>query len=100
MIIYHNSWLIHSLIFFYSNDDLSFQNTQLLGGIPRLIEPVMGTNFHVGPFTNFISNIGTAQSMYQAFCDLIQPTANTTLVDICSGIGAVGLCLAKVNNLH
>lgn len=70
---------------------------ELLGGVQRLIEPVMGTNFHIGPFTHFLTNTCTAQTMYQAICDLVQPSPNVTIVDICAGIGSIGLTLAKVN---
>lgn len=43
-----------------------------------------------------MNNMCTAQGVYQALCDLIQPSADVTLVDICSGIGAIGLAMAKV----
>lgn len=68
---------------------------ELLGGVQRLIEPVMGTNFHIGPFTHFLTNTCTAQTMYQAICDLVQPGPNVTIVDICAGIGSIGLTIAK-----
>lgn len=62
----------------------------------RLVEPVMGTNFHIGPFTHFLTNTSSAQILYQGICDLVQPGPNVTIVDICAGIGSVGLTLAKV----
>ncbi|EEB16781.1 HpaII tiny fragments locus 9c protein, putative [Pediculus humanus corporis] len=68
---------------------------ELLGGMQRLIEPVMGTNFHIGPFTHFLTNACSAQTFYQAISDLVQPGPNVTIIDICAGIGAIGLTLAK-----
>ena len=90
---------IQKKIFFYyiRQTDQVPPALELLGGMQRLIEPVMGTNFHIGPFTHFLTNACSAQTFYQAISDLVQPGPNVTIIDICAGIGAIGLTLAKVS---
>lgn len=41
-------------------------------------------------------NTQSADVLYQEAINLGQPTVNTSVLDICCGIGSIGLCFAKV----
>jgi len=43
----------------------------------------------------FQINTKSADVLYQQAIDLGQPTLNTSVLDICCGIGSIGLCFAK-----
>lgn len=45
-------------------------------------------------------NTKSADILYQEAINLGKPTKDTSLLDICCGIGTIGLCFANVSDSH
>lgn len=51
--------------------------------------------FRISPEAFFQVNTQGAEVLYSSAIELLKPTENTTLVDVCCGTGTIGLCFAK-----
>ncbi|KAM6061309.1 LOW QUALITY PROTEIN: tRNA (uracil-5-)-methyltransferase homolog B, partial [Chlamydotis macqueenii] len=67
---------------------------QLLHGEPHIFEEVLGLKFHISPDAFFPMNMSGAEVLYQVVGELSQGSGDTVLLDICCGMGAVGLSLS------
>uniref|UniRef100_A0A1B6D834 tRNA (uracil(54)-C(5))-methyltransferase n=2 Tax=Clastoptera arizonana TaxID=38151 RepID=A0A1B6D834_9HEMI len=74
---------------------------ETLDGVEHLIgkthitEKLSGLNFQISPLAFFQINTPAAELLYNSVPSLCELTQKTTLLDICCGIGTIGLSLAK-----
>ena len=52
--------------------------------------------FELSPTSYFQFNTKAAENMFQVAIDLIEPSEEDIILDLCCGTGAIGLCIAKV----
>lgn len=52
--------------------------------------------FQVSPDAFFQVNTAGAELLYQTAIDLVKPTKDTSMLDICCGTGSIGLAFSKV----
>jgi tRNA (uracil-5-)-methyltransferase len=57
-------------------------------------ESLLGITFRVSPFAFFQVNTPVFEQMLGRIKDFAQIDQETTLMDICCGTGAIGLCLS------
>jgi hypothetical protein len=69
-----------------------------LYGKTHLEEDILDLTFQLSPSSYFQVNTKGAEVLYSAIIDLVEPTEDTTVLDLCCGTGGIGLCIAKVNN--
>ena len=67
-----------------------------LYGKTHLEEYLMDLTFQLSPSSYFQVNTKGAEVLYSAINELVEPTEETTILDLCCGTGGIGLCLAKV----
>lgn len=68
-----------------------------LSGTEYIEETLLGMKFRISPQAFFQVNTSGAEVLYQAAIDLAQPTKDTSVIDVCCGTGAIGLCFSKVS---
>uniref|UniRef100_A0A5F9CQZ8 tRNA (uracil(54)-C(5))-methyltransferase n=1 Tax=Oryctolagus cuniculus TaxID=9986 RepID=A0A5F9CQZ8_RABIT len=68
---------------------------QLLFGEPYIFEGLLGLKIRISPDAFFQVNTAGAEMLYQTVGELSGVNANTILLDICCGTGAIGLSLAQ-----
>nr|CAD7200184.1 unnamed protein product [Timema douglasi] len=73
---------------------------QHLAGETHINETLLGMKFRVSPEAFFQVNTTAAEVLYSSVRELVEPTQDTTLVDICCGTGSIGLTLSKVCLQH
>lgn len=66
-----------------------------LSGAEYIEEQLLGMTFQVSPQAFFQVNTLGAEILYKAAIELIQPTEDTALLDVCCGTGTIGLCFSK-----
>jgi tRNA (uracil-5-)-methyltransferase len=69
-----------------------------LYGKTHLEEEMLDLIFQLSPSSYFQVNTKGAEVLYYAIIDLVEPTEDTTVLDLCCGTGGIGLCIAKVSN--
>mmetsp|Transcript_19707 Transcript_19707/g.54132 ORF Transcript_19707/g.54132 Transcript_19707/m.54132 type:complete len:689 (+) Transcript_19707:104-2170(+) len=63
-------------------------------GRPRLVMPLLGLRFEIGPVSFFQSNTVTCANLYEKALDWLCPKENAVVLDVCCGVGTIGLCAA------
>lgn len=71
-----------------------------LYGAEYISDSILGIKFRIGPVSFFQINTQSADVLFQEAINLGQPTDKTSLLDICCGIGSIGLCFAKVIKIN
>ncbi|XP_063709851.1 tRNA (uracil-5-)-methyltransferase homolog A [Culicoides brevitarsis] len=67
-----------------------------LWGSEYITDEILGFKFRISPASFFQTNSAAAEVLYQKLIDLGKLDKNkTTLLDVCCGIGTIGLCLSK-----
>ncbi|KDR06356.1 tRNA (uracil(54)-C(5))-methyltransferase homolog-B-like [Zootermopsis nevadensis] len=66
-----------------------------LYGKTHLEEDILDLTFQLSPSSYFQVNTKGAEVLYSAIIDLVEPTEDTTVLDLCCGTGGIGLCIAK-----
>jgi len=74
-----------------ADDDCPFE---LVAGKPTISESIMGLQFNVSPKSFFQSNVPAATIVYKTAIEWSASDEGTTLLDICSGTGTIGLSMA------
>lgn len=69
-----------------------------LYGKTHLEEDMLDLTFQLSPSSYFQVNTKGAEVLYSAIIDLVEPTEDMTVLDLCCGTGGIGLCIAKVSN--
>ncbi|CAK9798739.1 tRNA (uracil-5-)-methyltransferase homolog A [Anthophora quadrimaculata] len=75
--------------------DENEDNFHHVSGTKYIEERLLDMKFQVSPQAFFQVNTLGAQVLYKAAIDLAKPTADTALLDICCGTGAIGLAFSK-----
>uniref|UniRef100_A0A8D9BF16 tRNA (uracil(54)-C(5))-methyltransferase n=1 Tax=Cacopsylla melanoneura TaxID=428564 RepID=A0A8D9BF16_9HEMI len=68
---------------------------ELLSGKPTISQRMFNLTFDISPGAFFQVNTAACHTLYDTVADLASLTSDTTLLDICSGVGTIGLCLAS-----
>lgn len=63
-------------------------------GAERLVMPLMGLNFEIGPLSFFQTNHTTCALLYERALSWLRPE-QALVLDVCCGVGTIGLCVAK-----
>lgn len=67
-----------------------------LWGSTHITDEILGLKFRISPESFFQTNTAAAEILYQTLIDLGKlDKEKTTLLDVCCGIGTIGLCLSK-----
>ncbi|KAJ9595601.1 hypothetical protein L9F63_013197 [Diploptera punctata] len=66
-----------------------------LYGKKHLEEYLMDLTFQLSPSSYFQVNTKGAEVLYSAIIELVDPTEETTILDLCCGTGGIGLCISK-----
>jgi len=66
-----------------------------LHGQPRLLMPLLGLNFEIGPLSFFQANSTTCEALYETAIDWLKPNDASLVLDVCCGVGTIGLCAAR-----
>ncbi|XP_051153093.1 tRNA (uracil-5-)-methyltransferase homolog A [Leptopilina boulardi] len=66
-----------------------------LSGTHFIEDILLGMTFRISPQAFFQVNTSGAEVLYQAAIDLVQPTEDTALLDVCCGTGTIGLAFSK-----
>ncbi|XP_050294370.1 tRNA (uracil-5-)-methyltransferase homolog A [Anthonomus grandis grandis] len=77
----------------HSGDD--FTPATFLWGETHIYETILGLKFRVSPQAFFQVNTKAAEILYQSAIDLVEPTENSSMLDVCCGTGTIGLCFSK-----
>ncbi|XP_002026564.2 tRNA (uracil-5-)-methyltransferase homolog A [Drosophila persimilis] len=64
-------------------------------GTTHITDTIQGLQFRISPLAFFQINTEGANVLYQQAIDLVAPTKNTTMLDICCGTGTIALAFAK-----
>ncbi|XP_017107648.2 tRNA (uracil-5-)-methyltransferase homolog A [Drosophila bipectinata] len=64
-------------------------------GTTHITDTIQGLKFRISPLAFFQINTEGANLLYQQAIDLVAPTKDTTLLDICCGTGTITLAFAK-----
>lgn len=64
-------------------------------GEPQLKMPLLGLTFNIGPLSFYQANNTTCALLYSRALDWLQPSDATVVLDICCGVGTIGLCAAR-----
>jgi tRNA (uracil-5-)-methyltransferase len=68
---------------------------ELLMGRDSVTETVQGLKFHISPRAYFCINTAGAEVLVQAMASMTGVHKDMTLLDLCCGTGALGLCLGR-----
>jgi tRNA (uracil-5-)-methyltransferase len=68
-----------------------------VSGVPYIEEILLGMTFRISPEAFFQINSLGAEELYKTAIDLVKPTNDTALLDVCCGTGTIGLIFAKVS---
>ncbi|XP_017127396.1 tRNA (uracil-5-)-methyltransferase homolog A [Drosophila elegans] len=66
-----------------------------ISGSTHITDTIQGLQFRISPLAFFQINTGGANVLYQKAIDLVAPTKDTTMLDICCGTGTITLAFAK-----
>lgn len=66
-----------------------------ISGTEYIEETLLGMKFRISPQAFFQVNTSGAEVLYKAAIDMVEPTDDTTLLDVCCGTGTIGLCFSK-----
>lgn len=81
------------------NDDLAdavkADELRTLYGRPYLYERVLGLEFKISPFSFFQPNVFGIENLYSRLLELAGDLSETTVYDLYSGTGTIGMILAK-----
>ncbi|XP_049790460.1 tRNA (uracil-5-)-methyltransferase homolog A-like [Schistocerca nitens] len=66
-----------------------------LYGKTHLEEVMLDLTFRLSPSSYFQVNTKGGEVLYSAIIELVEPTEETTVLDLCCGTGGIGLCIAK-----
>ncbi|XP_022218198.2 tRNA (uracil-5-)-methyltransferase homolog A [Drosophila obscura] len=64
-------------------------------GTTHITDTIQGLQFRISPLAFFQINTEGANVLYQQAIDLVAPTKDTTMLDICCGTGTIALAFAK-----
>mmetsp|Transcript_89797 Transcript_89797/g.187672 ORF Transcript_89797/g.187672 Transcript_89797/m.187672 type:complete len:632 (-) Transcript_89797:33-1928(-) len=64
-------------------------------GDERMIMPLMGLNFEIGPLSFFQTNIVTCALLYERALSWLCPDPKALVLDVCCGVGTIGLAVAN-----
>ncbi|EDV52320.1 tRNA (uracil-5-)-methyltransferase homolog A [Drosophila erecta] len=64
-------------------------------GSTHITDTIQGLQFRISPLAFFQINTEGANVLYQKAIDLVAPTKDTTMLDICCGTGTITLAFAK-----
>lgn len=80
------------------NRERSYNNKslELLSGAATITETLNGLKFSISPFSFFQIHTAAAEILFDTVAELMPPSNNVTLLDICCGTGTIGLYLSKV----
>lgn len=70
---------------------------ELLFGESYIYETLLGMTFRISPQAFFQINTKGAELLYKTAMELAGPSDESTIVDICCGIGTIGLSFANVS---
>ncbi|KAI4486330.1 hypothetical protein M0802_012349 [Mischocyttarus mexicanus] len=68
---------------------------QHISGAEYIEEILLDKKFRISPQAFFQVNTLGAEVLYKAIIDMAEPTNDTTILDICSGTGTIGLSFSK-----
>ncbi|EDW95377.1 uncharacterized protein Dyak_GE22531 [Drosophila yakuba] len=66
-----------------------------ISGSTHITDTIQGLQFRISPLAFFQINTEGANVLYQKAIDLVAPTEDTTMLDICCGTGTITLAFAK-----
>eukprot|EP00099_Drosophila_melanogaster_P021785 NP_649083.2 uncharacterized protein Dmel_CG3808 [Drosophila melanogaster] len=66
-----------------------------ISGSTHITDTIQGLQFRISPLAFFQINTEGANVLYQKAIDLVAPTKDTTMLDICCGTGTITLAFAK-----
>ncbi|XP_016995546.2 tRNA (uracil-5-)-methyltransferase homolog A [Drosophila takahashii] len=66
-----------------------------ISGSTHITDTIQGQQFRISPLAFFQINTEGANVLYQKAIDLVAPTKDTTMLDICCGTGTITLAFAK-----
>jgi len=64
-------------------------------GEERLKMPLLGLTFEIGPLSFFQTNPITCALLYEKALSWLSPDSKALALDVCCGVGTIGLCMAK-----
>eukprot|EP00933_Yihiella_yeosuensis_P039998 TRINITY_DN34205_c0_g1_i1.p1 TRINITY_DN34205_c0_g1~~TRINITY_DN34205_c0_g1_i1.p1 ORF type:complete len:661 (+),score=142.23 TRINITY_DN34205_c0_g1_i1:31-1983(+) len=67
----------------------------LIHGQKLLRMPLLGLNFDIGPLSFYQANSKTCELLYSKALDWLKPNDATAVLDICCGVGTIGLCASQ-----
>ncbi|KAK2581834.1 hypothetical protein KPH14_002300 [Odynerus spinipes] len=68
---------------------------QHISGTEYIEESLLDMKFRISPQAFFQVNTLGAEVLYKAAIDMVKPTNDTTVLDVCCGTGTIGLCFSK-----
>ncbi|CAE8599080.1 unnamed protein product [Polarella glacialis] len=64
-------------------------------GQPQLRMPLLGLDFLIGPLSFYQANSRTCELLYSRALDWLAPSEASVVLDVCCGVGTIGLCASK-----
>lgn len=68
-------------------------------GSKYISDTILGLKFRISAASFFQTNTKSAEVLYDLAIQMGKIDSNTTVLDVCCGIGTIGLCFAKVNSI-
>jgi len=68
---------------------------KLIHGAEKLVMPLLGLRFEIGPLSFFQANSSTCAALYKRALDWLQIQDESIVFDVCCGVGSIGLCAAR-----
>lgn len=73
---------------------------ELVWGSEELFEEVLGLKFRISPASFFQTNTRGAAVLFQTIVDSLQAEEGDTVLDVCCGTGAIGICAARLSSCN
>eukprot|EP00930_Biecheleria_cincta_P019618 TRINITY_DN14927_c0_g1_i2.p1 TRINITY_DN14927_c0_g1~~TRINITY_DN14927_c0_g1_i2.p1 ORF type:complete len:488 (+),score=101.34 TRINITY_DN14927_c0_g1_i2:95-1558(+) len=67
----------------------------LIHGLPQLRMELLGLKFDIGPLSFYQANSATCELLYSRALDWARPRGDIAMLDICCGVGTIGLCASR-----
>lgn len=93
-------YLIFSIIFtfFCRKENFDEQNApEHISGNATIIETVNQKKFQISPNSFFQPCTPAVEVLLKVIEELVKPNKNMTLLDVCCGVGTIGISLAEVS---
>ncbi|CAK9021229.1 unnamed protein product [Durusdinium trenchii] len=68
---------------------------ELIYGQPQLRMQLLGLSFDIGPLSFYQANSATCALLYGRALEWLQPEEEVTVLDVCCGVGTIGLCASR-----